>query len=1109
MNHKPRLFKALRVTFCIAATWSLATGAAHAQGNRPKIVYGKILLYMQPGTPRATVDGLAGQIGAAKVKFLSLRDCYEITLPVAEATEKGTLDAVAKIKASVNVRSVKGMPAFYHQEVKLEPNDPRYLSGEQWNLKMMNLPQAWAISKGGTGVNVAVIDNGFLPDHEDLTGQYVIPGSKNFAEGASDDPTVYDVPVNSTVPFGAAEGNAHGTHVSGSIVAKTNNGKGIAGVCWENIKCIGLQCTVTGDDTGTLDGGAIIQSMNYVATNKILLNIGAVNMSFGGYRGPGGAQNGDDPEFVACKSMADAGVICVAAAGNSYPFPNTDFIPAGFSFCTTIGSVGPSGQKAYYSQTPKVDISAPGGDQLNRLEDGILSSVPPNQNIQPGYLRNVYEFYQGTSMASPNACGVIALALSLPGVQPAQALQTIKDTANRGGLSVVPDPALGYGRVDAYKALLALTVNVHVVNPNGVNDQGVPSSLPGVVPPLETYKPLVRLKINQVTPDNLTLTIDGQAATLTPNVSDPTKPNWDLTLPGGTVITNVVVGDTSTPSPSYSIVFPAKFTPGATPGSIDDRHTIVLSGTNPDSGITRSDTRIFTIIPHTLSGVAIPDASGTVRHLAMISIPFMEAAGDSPTGVVRDVKDLLRPDVALYRYVYLGSGTNTVPGYASFNTANDQHPEYAKLYFTGATSSVDGSSDPTKTDIRPVGASWFADLPDTVTVKSFGKEFGDQPIRIPITEGWNMIGDPYNYPVPFTTVLLEDKKGDRVSVGDAIAQNKMLGLIYRYDGANGYVYDQLPDANLQPWQGHWIYIRPQHGSAVNLNNTYFLLVQPTNLNSIGRAAKLQTTRATTTRPSGKPVVAITGPNSWALQLKAQVGSVRDANNFVGMTSVAVNEKQLTRVPKPPMPASYISVGVTNPNTPGILYSEDIQATGGARTWDVVVATDQLNTDVSLAANFVGTLPRNYRVTLTDKVTGQMVDLRNTRSYHYNSGKATPTRNFIITARPTTLGQRAIMSAVFVNPSRSTDGRAVSAYEIGYNLSQDANVEVAIMSASGRQIAVVGATRAVSSGDNRAVWSGRDNAGRAVPAGTYMVQIKAVTTEGEITRVAQPLLVTGR
>ena len=52
MNHKPRLFKALRVTFCIAATWSLATGAAHAQGNRPKIVYGKILLYMQPGTPR-------------------------------------------------------------------------------------------------------------------------------------------------------------------------------------------------------------------------------------------------------------------------------------------------------------------------------------------------------------------------------------------------------------------------------------------------------------------------------------------------------------------------------------------------------------------------------------------------------------------------------------------------------------------------------------------------------------------------------------------------------------------------------------------------------------------------------------------------------------------------------------------------------------------------------------------------------------------------------------------------------------------------------------------------------------------------------------------------
>lgn len=1107
MNHKPRLYKALRVTFGLVATWLLTTGVAPAQGqnpNQPKIVYGKVLLYMQPGTPRATVDAIAGQIGATKVKFLSLPDCYQLQLPADSATEKATLDAVAKIKLNAKVKSVGGMPSFFKNEVKLEPNDPRYLSGEQWGAKMMNLPQAWAITKGGTGLNVAVIDSGFLPDHEDLINQYVIPGSKNFAEGASDDPNIYDVPINASIPFGTFDGNAHGVHVSGIMVAKTNNGLGVAGVCWENIKCVGMQCSITGDEA--LDGAAILQSMQYLATNKILLNVGCVNMSFGGFIDPTDTTN---PFYIATKSMADAGIICVASAGNSYPYPNTLFSPVGYPFVTSIGSVGPSGQRAYYSQTPKVELAAPGGDQLNQLSDGILSTLPPNENYEPFWLRNVYGFFQGTSMASPNACAVLGLLMSVPGVQPDQALQAMKDTANRGGLATVPDVSYGYGRVDAYKALLSLTVDTRVVDPVGLNENGIPSDLTGTLPQVQTYKPLVRLRINQVTPNNVTITIDGQAATLAPDLTDPTKPTWNLTLPDGTVIPNAIVGDTQLPAPSYLIVFPAKFTPGATPGSTDDRHTIVVSGTNPDSGITRSDTRVFTVVPQTLTGLAVPAADGTVRHLAMISIPYMETAADSPTGTTRDVKELLRPDAVLYRYVYLGSGTNTVPGYASFGSANDQNPDFAKLNFAGSMPSIDGSSDPSKMDIRPIGGAWFAELPDTTVVKTFGREFGDQPIRIPVTEGWNMVGDPYNYPVPFSSVLLEDSKGNRVSIGDAIEQRKVLGLVYRYSGASGYIHDQLPDANLQPWQGHWIYIQPQQRSAVNLANKYYLIVQPTNTNDPGRKAKMHLTRANkATQPSGKPSVAVTGPNSWALQLKAQVGGIRDTYNYIGMTSIAVNEKQLTRVPKPPMPFSYVSVGVTNSETPGVLFAQDMQPIGGVRTWDVVVATDQSDADVNLATNFVGALPRNYRVTLTDKATGQMVDLRNTRSYHYNSGKASPTRSFIITARPTTLGQRAIMSGVFVNPSRS-DGRAVPTYEIGYNLSQEANVEVAILSASGRPIATVGTTRAVASGDNRAVWSGRDNAGRTVPAGTYMVQIKAVTTEGEVTRVAHPLLISGR
>ncbi len=1095
MNHKPRLFKALRVSFSLAAGWLLATNTANAQIKNkeyPKFVTGEVIVLMQPGTPRAQVDALAGQVGATKVTALMGHDAYKLTLP-GSANDKDTLDAASKLKVDPKVRAANPNHILIPLQQKVEPNDPRYLSKEQWNLAMMNMPQAWAITKGGPGVNVAVIDTGFMPDHEDLIGQYH-PGSQNLA-----DPLINGAlpPLNSTI-----DGNSHGVHVSGIMVAKTNNSLGIAGICWENIKCVAMQVVKTGD-AGGLPGDLIFNAMEYLTLHKLDYNIGCVNLSFGGLRLD--PTDTSDLMYIGTKDMADAGIVPVAAGGNFFPLPNANFVPAVYPHVFTVGSVGPEGVKAYYSQLGKIDIAAPGGEQFFEGDPrGILSTFPSPNKPDPGYLfKNNYVFEQGTSMASPDACGVLGLLLSIPGVQPEQAVQAMKDSANRAGLSTVPDPAYGYGRVDAYQAMLRLTVDARVLDPNGVNDAGIPSDSSGTRPPVESYQPTVRIRVNQVIPDNVTLTVDGQG-----------------TLPDGTVLdTNFIkthsVGQTDEPNPAYTIVFPIKFTPSANPGSVGDRHTIVVSGTNPASGLTRSDTRIFTIAPKILAGAPVQGSDGTVRNLAMISVPYMETATDSPTGITRDAKELLGADVALYRYVYLGSGTTTSGGYASFGTGNDKNPDYAKLFFAGDATSAEGLNP--VADVRPVGAAWFANLPADAanpakfTVQTFGKEFGDQPIRIPVTEGWNMIGDPYTYALPFNSVLLEDRKGERMPLGDAIAQGKVYGQIYRYNGANGYTAEQLPEANLLPWQGQWIYIAPERRGGVNLANKYALIVQPTNVSVPFRGvkgSKIPTTRANVVA-TGKPFAPISGPNSWALQLSATAGKVHDTNNFIGMTSAGVNQKQLTRVPKPPTLFSYVTVGVSSTDEPGMLYSQDIQPTGGARTWDVVVATDQVDSDVALSANFVGELPRNYHITLTDKVTGQTLNLRNAKTYHYNSGKASPTRSFLVTARPTTLGRRAIMSGVFINPSRSADGRSVATYEIGYNISQEANVEVAVLSATGRQIAIVGNTRAVGVGDNRAVWNGRDSAGRAVPAGTYMVQIKAVTSEGETTRIAQPLLVSGR
>src|ERR1700736_2070846 len=94
------------------------------------------------------------------------------------------------------------------------PNDPNFAS--QWHLSRIQTPAAWDLSKGSSGMTVAVLDSGIDSNHPDLASK-IVPGW-NFINNNSD---THDI-------------LGHGTAVAGALAAATNNGQGGAGVAWAN-----------------------------------------------------------------------------------------------------------------------------------------------------------------------------------------------------------------------------------------------------------------------------------------------------------------------------------------------------------------------------------------------------------------------------------------------------------------------------------------------------------------------------------------------------------------------------------------------------------------------------------------------------------------------------------------------------------------------------------------------------------------------------------------------------------------------------------------------------------------------------------------------------------
>ncbi|WP_440945645.1 S8 family serine peptidase [Methanosarcina sp. T3] len=411
-----------------------------------KYVPGEILVKFDPGASEEKIKSINAGHGT-QVTYTSPYAGFKILkIPTTKTVE----EMVEIFSKNPNVGYAVPNAIIYAFAV---PDDP-YYNPYQWNFKNgvggINLEPAWDISTG-QGVVVAVLDTGVA--YENYGSYIVAPDLANtyFVSG-------YDFVNNDAHPN---DDNGHGTHVTGTIAQSTNNGIGAAGVAYD---CSIMPVKVLNSDgSGTL---AQIADGIYYATEH---DADIISMSLG-YQTPK-----VDPVLKAALDNAyNSGVTIVAAAGND--MRNKVSYPAAYEKCIAVGATRYDGSRAYYSNYGSaLDVVAPGGDirvdqNGDGYGDGILQNTFNTTTKDPTDFG--YQFFQGTSMATPHVSGIAALLIAKGANGPEEVRAVIQNTATDLGTSGW-DPEYGYGLVNATAALDSIQ-NQQTVNNPPVAEAGGP-----------------------------------------------------------------------------------------------------------------------------------------------------------------------------------------------------------------------------------------------------------------------------------------------------------------------------------------------------------------------------------------------------------------------------------------------------------------------------------------------------------------------------------------------------------------------------------------------------------------------------------------------------------
>lgn len=298
----------------------------------------------------------------------------------------------------------------------------------EWNISRVRADLVWeALGVNGAGVVVASMDTGVDWQHPALMTRYRGYNPKGLPDHlgnwycATDEGYLYP-----------GDGYGHGTHTMGTVLG--DGGIGVApGAQWIAVKVftnLGFS-----HDSWIHDGFQWLLA----PADDPALSPDVVNNSWGD-------DIGSDETFLPdVQALLAAGIFPVFAAGNNGPASGTINSPASFPEAFAVGATDEEGEI--------ISLSARGPSPWGETKPDASA---PGVNIRSSTPGGGYGPWTGTSMAVPHVTGLAALLLQAkPNLTIAEMEQVITSAALNLG-TPIPNNDYGWGRIDAYQAVVSV-----------------------------------------------------------------------------------------------------------------------------------------------------------------------------------------------------------------------------------------------------------------------------------------------------------------------------------------------------------------------------------------------------------------------------------------------------------------------------------------------------------------------------------------------------------------------------------------------------------------------------------------------------------------------------